>query len=149
MAVLNFGKLDLYAGVTEDFPFTATLFESDGVTAAELAADDVVHCVLSSRTKEEPTEALLDIASNAATANKSKVYVTDLGDSGAGDPAVGYVRFAQADTAALVADWAAEVYQTLLVCELWYVDASETEPTAAKKLFARGEILLHRTGAIP
>lgn len=146
--MINFGKLDLYAGVTEDFPFSVPLFESDDETAAELAADDIVVCALSARTKGEPTETLLTIASNAATANDSKVYLTSLGDDDTGDPATGYVRFAEDDTAELVADWAADVFQKLYVCELWYVDNSETAPADAKKIFARGEILLHRTGAL-
>lgn len=148
MAIINFGTLDLYAGVTEDFPLSVPLFESDDETAAELAGDDVVYCVLSARTRGEPTEALLTIASDSPTTNKSKVYLTSLGDADTGDPAVGYVRFAQADTEALVADWDDDVYQMLLVCELWYEDASETDPADAKKIFARGAILLHRTGAL-
>lgn len=146
--MIDFGKLELYAGVTEDFPFSIPLFESDDETTAEFAADDVVYFVLSSRTKAEPTAAVLTIASDAATANKSKVFVTDRGDAITGDPAVGYVRFAQDDTAALVADWDDDVYSQLLIGELWFIDNSETEPADARKLIGRGEILLRRTGAL-
>lgn len=147
MAATDFGKLPLYAGVTEDFHFTAELFESDNATPAELAADDVVHCVLSTRTRGEPTAVLLDIASDEATANDSQVHIDDLGDADTGDPATGFVRFAEQDTAAIVATWGATELSKSLVCELYYIDASETEPADARKLFLRGTVELHRSGA--
>jgi hypothetical protein len=148
MAATDFGTLDLYAGLTEDFPFTASLFESDGVTAAALASGDIVHCVLSERTKGEPSAVLLDIPSDDDTPNDSRVFITSLGNAGTGAPAVGYVRFAQADTAAIVAAWTGGVLSKYLVCELYYIDLSEAEPTDAKKLFLRGVIHLHRSGAL-
>jgi hypothetical protein len=147
MSATNFGELDLYAGVTEDFPFTAQLYASDGATPAELVAGDVVHCVLSSRENEEPTGVLLDIASDEASDNDSQVHITATGDAQTGEPAEGYVRFAQEDTAAIVAAWDDTVLSKRLICELYYVDDSETDPADARKIFSRGIIHLHRSGA--
>src|SRR5436190_871933 len=147
MATIDFGTLDLYAGLTEDFPFTAELFDSDGESFAQLAGNDVVHCVLSERVKEEPTTLLLDIPSDDETDNESKVYVTDRGDAVTGDPAVGYVRFAEGDTAAIVAGWESEVRSKHLVCELYFIDSVQANPIDPKKIFLRGVIHLHRSGA--
>ncbi len=142
---LDFGELDVFANNTEDLPFTALLYAADGVTGAALAAGDVVYCVLSSRTKGEPGAAVLTLNSNAATANKSKVFVTTSGTASPHAAAAGYVRFAQADLAAIVATWAAAIGSQRYVCELYYLDDSETDPVDARKLFLRGTIHLHRS----
>jgi hypothetical protein len=139
--------LDLFAGVTEDFPFTIELYASDGVSFAALAAEDVVHCVLSERVGGEPDTELLDIASDQEASGESRIYVTDLGDAIDGDPALGYVRFAQVDTDAIVDDWDDEVRSKHLMCELYFIDASEINPANAKKIFWVGIIHLHRSGA--
>lgn len=147
MAPFDFGELDLFANNTEDLPFTALLYASDGVTGAALAAGDVVHCVLSTRTKGEPFTAALSLNSSTATANKSKVFVTSNGTASPHAAAAGYVRFAQADLTALVATWAASLGSQRYVCELYYLDDSETDPADARKLLLRGIIHLHRSAA--
>lgn len=147
MAAINFGTLDLYAGCVEDFPFTAELYGSDGESPAALAVADVVHCVLSERVKEEPDDEVLHIQSDQEAAGESRVYITDRGDAVEGEPAVGYVRFAQADTDTIVDAWDEAVRSKHLVCELYYVDSVEANPASARKIFLRGVIHLHRSAA--
>lgn len=146
MAALDDGEDDLYAGFTEDAPWSVPLVESDGTTPAELAAGDVVHCVLSSRDKEEPVTILLHLTSDDETDNHSRVEITATGNANTGDPAEGFVRFAQADTQALVDAWDAGIVSKRVVMEMYYVDASETDPADAEKIFLRKIIHLHRRG---
>jgi hypothetical protein len=149
MATLDFGERDLYADCTEDFPWTATLYERDGITQKGLDLADVVHCVLSTRDGDEPNGEVLAIDSDTATANDSIVEIDDQG--GAAEDASGSVRFAQADTAAIVTAWDAEAtppQSRRYVCELFYIDSGEANPVNAKKIILRGTIHLHRTAAI-
>jgi hypothetical protein len=146
-AELDFGTRDVYAGCTEDLPFSVYLFDNNGTDSAALAEADVVHFVLSERTKGEPDTELLDISSAAYTANKSRVILSSLGNAITGAPATGYVRFGQADTDAIVDAWSNEIRSKHLVGEMYFIDASETQPTSAKKLLLRGVIHLHRSGA--
>jgi hypothetical protein len=147
MPATDFGTVDVYAGLTEDLVWTALLFEADGETAAILAAGDVLHFVISERTRGEPMTELLDVVSSSATANGSRVVVSSYGTTSPHAEATGYVRLAQGDTDALVDAWDAETTSKRLVGELYYLDDSETNPADAKKLMARGVIHLHRSGA--
>ena len=147
MLATDFGEVDVYAGLTEDLVWTSLLFEADGTTAAILAAGDVLHFVLSQRTRGEPMTELLDVVSSSASANGSRVFVSSVGTTSPHAAANGYVRLAQGDTDAIVDVWAADVTSKRLVGELYFLDDSETNPADAKKLMARGVIHLHRSGA--
>lgn len=147
MPTTDFGELDVYAGLTEDLLWTSLLFDADGLTAAILAAGDVLHFVLSERTRGEPMEELLDVISGSASANGSRVFVGSVGTTSPHAAADGYIRLAQGDTDAIVDAWDADVTSKRLVGELYYLDDSETIPADAKKLMTRGVIHLHRSGA--
>lgn len=147
MPATDIGEVEVYAGLTEDLVWTCLLYEADGATAAKLASGDVLHFVLSERTRGEPADELLNVTSSSANANGSKVFVTSEGSVDPHEAASGYVRLGQADTDAIVDAWADSVMEKRLVAEMFYLDDSESSPADAKKLMARGVVHLHRSGA--
>jgi hypothetical protein len=147
MPATDIGEEDVYAGLTEDLLWTCLLSEADGATAAKLAAEDIVHFVLSERIRGEPGDIVLDITNTAANENGSRVFIESLGTVEPHVAANGYIRLAQADTDAIVDAWAETIRSVRYVGEMYYLDDSETNPADAKKLMARGTIHLHRSGA--
>jgi hypothetical protein len=145
MSNILFPERDLYAGHTEDFVWTAELYENDNVTRAKLGVGDIVHFRLSERLGGEPISPVLAINSVGPTSQGSLVVIQDLGDALAPRDASGYVRFAQADTAAIVAAWPATLKSKKYIGELFYLDDSETSPADARKLICRGIVHLHRS----
>ncbi len=111
---------------------TVTLFETDGTTSITLAATDVVRFKIYRRDQATP---LLDLDSDAASANGSSITVEELGPSTA---AVVTIRIAQAD--ALLLD--PGVYRG----EVSIVDDSETAPANAIKHAEDGVVTVLGTG---
>lgn len=109
---------------TGDYQFS--LYQSDGTTAGQLSAGDVVRFKLYDT---NTLALLLDLDSVAATSNGSVVTIDGLGD--ATTPATATVRFAQDDMTMPTG-----IYEG----ELGYVDDSETAPVDAFKCIARIEI---------
>ena len=130
MAALIVPDVVCNAGRTEEFEWQA--YKADGKTPEAFAAGDVVRFKLSASSGGTP---ILDLASNATTANGSRVIVDEVGEAGV-TPASGRVRLAQGDTSG---------FSGKRAFELDLVDNSEDNPADAIKTICRGSIVFWPT----
>ena len=121
MARLKIGEIEAIAGRTVDYD--AAIYEGDGRTALNIAADDKVRFKLADTENGTPT---LDIVSGTPTANGSTVTISGT------TPGTCTVRLAQGDTSTLSGTkyW-----------ELILIDNSETSPADAAKTICYGTMV--------